>query len=126
VQDLNKLYRKEPALHQLDFNPGGYTWIDCNDSLQSSLSLMRQGRSENDTMIIACNFTPVPRHDYRVGAPSGGLWREVLNSDAQDYGGSGLGSMGSVEAASLSSHGFPCSLTLTLPPLSAVFLKKSS
>jgi 1,4-alpha-glucan branching enzyme len=124
VADLNRLYRREPALHELDFDPAGFQWIDCNDSLHSTLSLLRKGRSADDTLIIACNFTPVPRHNYRVGAPKGGFWSEVLNSDARDYGGSGQGNMGGVEAAPVPYHGLPFSLNLSLPPLGIVFLKR--
>ena len=123
VKDLNRLYRDEPALHELDFDPAGFQWIDCNDALQSTLSLMRKARSPDDVLIIACNFTPVPRHNYRVGAPKGGFWKEVLNSDALDYGGSGQGNMGQVEAAPISVHGLSHSLTITIPPLGAVFFK---
>ncbi|MFH0811727.1 MAG: 1,4-alpha-glucan branching protein GlgB [Pseudomonadota bacterium] len=125
IEDLNRIYQNEPALHQLDFDSSGFEWIDCNDSLQSTLSMLRKGRSPDDTLIITCNFTPVPRHNYRVGAPAGGIWRELLNSDARDYGGSGHGSLGSVEAAPIPFHGLPYSLNLTtLPPLAAVFFKR--
>jgi 1,4-alpha-glucan branching enzyme len=124
VVDLNRLYRHEPALHELDFDPAGFQWIDCNDALHSTLSLLRKGRSAVDTLIIACNFTPVPRHNYRVGAPRGGFWSEILNSDARDYGGSGQGNMGGVESAPIPYHGLPFSLNLTLPPLGIVFLKQ--
>ena len=123
VAELNLLYRNEPALHELDFDPAGFQWIDCNDAQQSTLSLMRKGRLQGDTLIIACNFTPVPRYNYRVGAPEGGFWTEVMNSDARDYGGSGQGNLGGVEAAPISVHGQPSSLNLTLPPLGIVFLK---
>jgi len=123
VQDLNQLYRSEPALHEQDFNPAGFEWIDCNDALQSTLSIMRKAQSNQDVVIVALNFTPVPRHNYRVGVPVDGFWREVLNSDAHDYGGSGQGSLGGVAASPISSHGRPYSLNVTLPPLGAVFFK---
>jgi 1,4-alpha-glucan branching enzyme len=123
VEDLNRAYRQEPALHQLDFQPAGFEWIDCNDSEHSVLSLIRKGRSERDAVVVVCNFTPVPRPNYRVGAPQGGFWREILNSDAIEYGGSGWGNLGGLEAAPIPFHGRPCSLNLTLPPLGAVFLK---
>ena len=125
VQDLNRLYRSEPALYQLDFDPAGFEWIDCNDSQNSVLSLIRKGRSATDTLVIVCNFTPVSRGTYRVGVPNGGFWRELLNSDAEEYGGSGVGNMGGVEASSTGFHGRPHSLDLTLPPLGAIFLKSS-
>ncbi|MBI5968167.1 MAG: 1,4-alpha-glucan branching protein GlgB [Deltaproteobacteria bacterium] len=123
VQDLNRLYRNEPALHELDFEPAGFEWVDCNDSDGSTISLIRKAHSNDDILLIACNFTPVPRLDYRVGAPRGGFWKEVLNSDAQEYGGSGYGNLGGLEAAPVPVHGRPYSLNLTLPPLSAVFFK---
>jgi 1,4-alpha-glucan branching enzyme len=123
VEDLNRVYRQEPALHQLDFHPAGFEWIDCNDSQHSVLSLVRKGRSEGDAVIVVCNFTPVPRPNYRVGAPRGGFWREILNSDATQYGGSGWGNLGGSEAAPIPFRGRPHSINLTLPPLGAVFLK---
>ena len=124
VKDLNKLYQNEPALYQLDFDPAGFEWIDCNDSLQSTLIFIRKGSSTKDTVIVACNFTPVPRYNYRIGAPNGGVWRELLNSDAREYGGSGQGNLGEVEALPIPSHNFPYSLSLTLPPLATIFLKR--
>lgn len=123
VTQLNRLYRQEPALHELDFDPAGFEWIDCNDSQQSVISLLRKTRSIDENLIIVCNFTPVPRFNYRVGAPRAGFWREVLNSDALDYGGSGQGNMGGVEAAPVPFHSRPYSLSITLPPLGAVFFK---
>ena len=123
VQDLNLLFQREPALHELDFEPAGFEWIDCNDSQNSILSLMRHGRSADQSLIVVCNFTPIPRFNYRVGAPRGGFWREILNSDVEDYGGSGHGNMGGMEASPISFHGRPYSLNLVLPPLGAVFLK---
>jgi 1,4-alpha-glucan branching enzyme len=123
VEDLNRTYRHEPALHQLDFDPAGFEWIDCTDSLHSVLTLIRKGRSEEDNLIIACNFTPVPRYNYRVGVPRPGYWREILNSDAKEYGGSGHGNMGGIATSPIPYHGRPCSINLTLPPLGATFLK---
>jgi 1,4-alpha-glucan branching enzyme len=125
VEDLNRLYRNEPALHELDCDPAGFEWIDCNDADSSVLSLIRKAKSTRDVLLVACNFTPVPRPHYMVGAPSGGFWREVLNSDGREYGGSGMGNAGGVEASPVSVHGRPCSLTLTLPPLAAVFFKRA-
>jgi 1,4-alpha-glucan branching enzyme len=124
VHDLNQTYRREPALHQLDFTAEGFAWIDCNDALQSTISLLRRGRSKSDVLLVACNFTPIPRHNYRVGAPHAGFWQEILNSDSHYYGGSGQGSLGAVEAAPVPSHRLPYSLNLTLPPLAAVFFKQ--
>jgi 1,4-alpha-glucan branching enzyme len=124
VEDLNRTYRGEKALCERDFDPGGFQWIDCNDSQQSTISLVRRGNEEADTVLVACNFTPVPRYNYRVGAPKGGFWREILNSDSTNYGGSGHGNMGGLEAAPLPFHGQPYSLNLTLPPLGAVYFKR--
>jgi 1,4-alpha-glucan branching enzyme len=123
VADLNRLYRKEPALHQREFSPEGFRWIDCNDHVHSTLSLIRFGAGLGEEIIGAFNFTPVPRHNYRVGAPAAGFWEELLNSDARDYGGSGQGNQGGVRAAPLPSHGFRYSLNLVLPPLGGVFLR---
>jgi 1,4-alpha-glucan branching enzyme len=123
VQNLNQLYRNEPALHEQDFDPAGFEWIECNDALQSTLSMMRKTRSTGGVVIVVLNFTPVPRRNYRVGVPIGGLWKEILNSDAQHYGGSGQGNLGGVEASLVSSHGHPYSLNLTISPLAAMFFK---
>jgi 1,4-alpha-glucan branching enzyme len=120
VGDLNRLYRSEPALHQLDFSPEGFEWVDANDSDQSVATFMRSAGGRH--VIAAFNFTPVPRSAYRVGVPCGGRWAEILNSDAQLYGGSGWGNMGGVDAVAESWHGRPWSLSVTLPPLAAVFL----
>ena len=124
VTDLNQLYKNEPALHELDFDQAGFEWIDCNDSQQSTLSLLRKGLSTEDTIVIACNFTPVPHHNYRVGVPEGGLWSEILNSDAQEYDGSGQGNFGAVGAETTSFHGRPYSVNITLPPLAIVYFKR--
>jgi 1,4-alpha-glucan branching enzyme len=123
VSDLNRLYRDEPALHVGDCDPGGFEWIDCNDSDRSLLSFIRKGRSKDDTLLVVLNFAPQPVVNCRVGVPYGGCWREVLNSDGADYGGGGWGNFGKVEAAPVSAHGRPSSLTVTLPPLAAVFFK---
>jgi 1,4-alpha-glucan branching enzyme len=123
VEDLNRLYRSEPALYELDTHPSGFEWIDCNDALVSVVSCLRKGHLTDDLILVVCNFTPVPRLNYRVGAPRGGFWQEVRNSDAHDYGGAGYGNMGGVEAAPIPYHGRTYSLNLTLPPLSVVFFK---
>jgi len=123
VADLNQLYRSEPALHQLDCDPAGFEWIDCLDAESSIISLIRKGKSTGDLVLAVCNFTPVPRSNYLVGAPRGGFWRELLNSDAAQYGGSGLGNLGAVEAAPMPLHGRTHSLALMLPPHSALFFK---
>jgi 1,4-alpha-glucan branching enzyme len=123
VEDLNQVYRREPALHEVDSDPAGFEWIDCNDSDQSTLTFMRKGQSGHEVVAVACNFTPVPRVDYRVGVPRGGFWREILNSDAPQYWGGGWGNLGGVEARHIPSHGRPYSLSLTLPALAVIFLK---
>ncbi len=122
VSDLNRLYRREPALHELDAEPGGFEWIDATDSAQSCLTFLRKDRGGR-RILAALNFTPVPRRGYRVGVPAVGRWTEVLNSDAAEYGGSGQGNFGGVDAEERPFHGRPCSLRLTIPPLGAVFLK---
>ncbi|MEA2570216.1 MAG: 1,4-alpha-glucan branching enzyme [Acidobacteriota bacterium] len=123
VEDLNKFYRDEPAMHELDFDPAGFEWIDCCDTENSVVSLTRRSNSSPDrSVVIVLNFTPIPRHNYQVGVPEGGYWREVLNSDATLYGGSGQGNMGGVDAAPIPLHARRWSATLTLPPLGAVFL----
>jgi 1,4-alpha-glucan branching enzyme len=124
VADLNGLYRKEEALHVLDFDPSGFEWIDCNDSQHSVVSLLRKAPSGGDGILAVFNFTPVPRHGYRVGAPSSGFWKEVLNSDAAEYGGSGMGNLGGKETEEIPCHGRPWSLDFTLPPLGALFFKR--
>jgi 1,4-alpha-glucan branching enzyme len=123
VADLNRLYRQEPALHELDLDPAGFEWVDANDAAASVLSFLRQPRSAKGSVLVVCNFTPVARHDYRVGVPLPGRWAEILNSDAEQYGGSGRGNGGGVEAEPIPHHGRPFSLNLTLPPLGALFLR---
>jgi len=120
VGDLNRLYRELPAL-QLDCHPDGFRWIDCNDSEQSLLSMLRFDRSRQRAVLVVCNFTPVPRQNYRVGVPWEGRWSERLNGDAPIYGGTGWGNQGGVEAAPVAAHGQAFSVNLTLPPLTAVF-----
>jgi 1,4-alpha-glucan branching enzyme len=123
VTDLNLLYRTENALSEKDFSADGFRWIDAADFESSIISFLRSGSKENDSILIVCNFTPVPRFNYRTGAPYEGEWKELLNSDALEYGGSGIGNMGKVEALPNEFHGRPYSLNLTLPPLSILFLK---
>jgi 1,4-alpha-glucan branching enzyme len=121
VRDLNRVYRVTPALFERDFTADGFQWIDCNNAEQSVIIYLRRGKA-GEVALIACNFTPVPRENYRVGVPRGGWWRERLNSDAAEYGGSGIGNFGAVEASPLPSHGMNHSLALRLPPLAAVVL----
>jgi 1,4-alpha-glucan branching enzyme len=120
--DLNRLMRDEKSLHELDFDPAGFSWIDATDAEQSVISFIRRS-SQNEMIVAAFNFTPVPRQNYQIGAPLPGRWLEVLNSDAPIYGGSGQGNLGGVDAAPIPRHGHLHSLNLTLPPLGALFLK---
>jgi 1,4-alpha-glucan branching enzyme len=122
VSDLNRLYRNEPALHELDCDQSGFEWVDCNDSDGSTVSVLRKSRA-GETVLVACNFTPVPRENYRLGVPRWGFWRELLNSDSTHYGGGGMGNWGGVHAEAIPWHGRPQSVRITLPPLGAVFFK---
>jgi 1,4-alpha-glucan branching enzyme len=119
VGDLNRLLRERAALHECDFDSRGFGWIDPADSEQSVLSYVRRG-VRGDQLLVVCNGTPVLRHNYRIGVPGGGHWRELLNSDARVYGGSGQGNMGGAEAAPVPAHGHYQSLSITLPPLACV------
>ncbi len=121
VRDINQVYRQSPALYSLDFSNDGFQWIDCNDAQSSTISYLRKGRN-GELVMVVCNFTPVPRDNYIVGAPRGGRWRERLNSDAREYGGSGIGNFGSIEASPLPAHGQFHSLSLRLPPLAVLIL----
>jgi 1,4-alpha-glucan branching enzyme len=122
VADLNRVYRTTPALYTQDHHPAGFAWIDCNDADSSVVSWLRYGSTPADFILIVTNYTPMPRHNYRIGVPRGGMWHEALNSDATTYGGSGYGNLGAVEAAPVPFHGHPFSLNLTLPPLAVLFL----
>ncbi|QEH34647.1 1,4-alpha-glucan branching enzyme GlgB [Aquisphaera giovannonii] len=123
VRDLDTTYRGEPALHELDCHPSGFSWVDCSDSEKSIVSLMRRARSSDDLILVVCNFTPVPRHNYRLGVPRAGHWEEILNSDAGLYGGSNQGNIGGAGTVPVYSHGQEQSLTLTLPPLAVIALR---
>ena len=126
VADLNRLYRTESALHECDFDPRGFEWIDCQDVDAGVISLLRHSRSSQQSIAVVCNFTPVPRQQYRVGVPQDGYWKELLNSDASMYGGSGLGNLGGLSAEAVPAHGRAHSLVLTLPPLAVLFFKSAS
>jgi 1,4-alpha-glucan branching enzyme len=126
VSDLARLYRERPALHELDCDPAGFEWVDAGDAAASVLSFLRKaGRPGEPPILVVCNFTPVPREGYRVGVPTGGTWRELVNTDAETYGGSGWGNLGGVEAEAVPAHGRPFSVPLTLPPLACVYLAGS-
>ena len=125
VEDLNRLYREQPALHELDLDPRGFQWIDANDADASVLSFIRRAENQDDCVVVVLNCTPVVREGYRLGVPFGGWWRELLNSDADIYGGSGVGNGGGVRTGDNGCHGFPHCIELKLPPLAALFLKHS-
>jgi 1,4-alpha-glucan branching enzyme len=122
VRDLNRLLREEPALHQLDSSPDGFEWVDASDAGASVLNYLRKDRNDRPVLVVL-NLTPVPREGYGVGVPQGGYWRELLNSDAVAYGGSGIGNLGGVQADEEEVHGRPWSLKLALPPLGVVVFR---
>jgi len=124
VRELNRLYREEPALHQVDFEYSGFEWIDFSDVEKSIISFLRRAEKPGDDLIFACNFTPVPRMNYRIGVPEAGFYREVLNSDAAVFGGSNMGNLGGVAAEPVKAHRRPCSIAITLPPLGVVAFKR--
>jgi 1,4-alpha-glucan branching enzyme len=125
VRDLNRTYREHEALHQLDTDPAGFEWIDASDAEGSVFLFLRKGRDGVKPVVIACNMTPAVRYDYRVGVPQGGSWGEILNSDAETYGGSNVGNGGQINAEDVEWHDRPASLRLTLPPLAVVMLTPS-
>ena len=120
LKDLNQYYKNSPAMHALDLSSEGFQWLDANDSEQSVLCFLRKGIQPSDFVLVACNFTPVPRHNYRIGVPLHGYWKESLNSDATYYWGSGQGNMGGVESEPIPYHNYSHSITITLPPLGIV------
>jgi 1,4-alpha-glucan branching enzyme len=122
---LNHLYRTDPAMHEMDFDGAGFQWIDFHDADNSVISYLRKDKAGKNVLAIVCNFTPVPRHSYRVGVPAGGQWTEILNSDATEYSGSGQGNLGAVDAVPESFYGkFDFTLSVTLPPLAIVVFKR--
>jgi 1,4-alpha-glucan branching enzyme len=123
VRDLNQLYRSRPALHARDDEPAGFSWTEVNDRANSIFGLVRHGHEAGQHMLVVCNFTPVPRHGYRIGVPQGGMWRECLNTDSDYYSGSGMGNMGGVHAEAVPVRGLSMSLSLTLPPLGVLWLE---
>jgi 1,4-alpha-glucan branching enzyme len=122
VRDLNRLYRETTALHGCDCASAGFEWIDTTDWQQSVISYLRRGSDPDDFAVVVCNFTPVVRYDYRVGVPTGGLYLERLNTDAEIYGGSNVGNAGVVVSEAFGWNGRPHSLCLTLPPLATLVL----
>ena len=121
VRDLNQLYRGHPALYQSDYDTWGFSWVIGDDTGQSVYAFLRRGGSESPVLVL-CNFTPDVRHQYRVGVPVAGQWYELLNTDASDYGGSGVINAGNLSTEFVEAHGYEQSLVLTLPPLGTVFL----
>src|ERR1700719_4130231 len=126
LADLNRLHVQEPALHELDFEWAGFEWLEANDAANSVISFLRRGRNQDDAIIVACNFTPVVRHDYRVGVPRPGYYHEILHTDSVCSGGSRGGNDGGVHAEPLPWNGKPWSIKLRLPPLAAIYFKCQS
>jgi len=124
LSDLNRLYQQEPALSELDYEPEGFSWIDPHDSDNSVVSFMRRSKNKQDTLVFVCNFTPIPRHGYRLGVPNAGEYYELLNSDADRYGGSGLENLQPMPSGPMYWQSCPHSIMLTLPPLATVVLKR--
>jgi 1,4-alpha-glucan branching enzyme len=123
MQELNRMYASEPALFEVDYNWHGFEWIDFHDADNCIVSFLRRSKEPADHIVIVCNFTPVPRMDYRIGVPEHCYYREIMNSDSRDYGGSNLGNEGGVHSQAIPWHGQPCSMSVTLPPLAAVYFK---
>jgi 1,4-alpha-glucan branching enzyme len=126
IRDLNSVYRQQPALHQLDFEWQGYEWLELHDWENSVIAFLRRGKQPDDSIVVVCNFTPVIRENYRIGVPAGGHYREILNTDAEIYGGSNVGNAGGVWGVSESHGGRPFHLALRLPPLGVLYLKTPS
>jgi 1,4-alpha-glucan branching enzyme len=123
IGDLNRVYQREPALHQLDFSPEGFDWVDVGNAEMSVIAFLRKPAGAGAPLLVVCNFTPVPRANFLLGVPLRGIWREIINTDAADYGGSGWGNLGSVESVPVGSHGRVDSVNLNLPPLSTIVLR---
>jgi 1,4-alpha-glucan branching enzyme len=123
VRDVNRIYQSEPALHEIDFDGAGFEWIDCNDSDNSIVSFIRRSQDGAQFVLAVLNFTPVPRHGYRIGVPVAGAYAELLNSDAEAYAGGNIGNGGAVSTERIAAHGRSDSLRLTLPPLGCLVLK---
>jgi 1,4-alpha-glucan branching enzyme len=123
IGDLNRVYRREAALHQVDFSPAGFEWVEVDNAEMSIIAFLRKSAGGGAPLLVVCNFTPVPRDNFLVGVPARGLWREVINTDARDYGGAGWGNLGAVESVPVGSNGRLESVKLTLPPLSTLILR---
>ena len=123
VKELNWLYRREAALNQVDDDYSGFEWIDFRDSDASVIAFLRYSRTREEFLVICCNFTPVPRYNYRIGVPQKGRYAEIFNTDSEMFGGSNMGNSGAVWADERESHGRPASLNVTLPPLAVIMFK---
>jgi 1,4-alpha-glucan branching enzyme len=124
VRELNRIYRSEPALYEVDFQWNGFEWVDLSDVDNSIISFLRRAADPEDFLLFACNFTPVPREGYRLGVPAAGYYREVFNSDSELFGGSNMGNAGGVNARPIPCHGRHDSIQITLPPLAVVAFKR--
>jgi 1,4-alpha-glucan branching enzyme len=122
VRDLNHIYRREPSLHALDGEHGGFQWLIGDDRSNSVFAFLRRGGADDHPLLVVCNMTPAPRHNYRIGVPRAGGWHEILNTDSRFYGGGDMGNQGSLAAEPRPAHGQPQSLNLTLPPLATLLL----
>jgi 1,4-alpha-glucan branching enzyme len=123
VRDLNHVYRDAKALWDVDFEASGFAWLEPNDAENNVVSFLRRSESGEDVLVAACNFSPVPRHGYRMGLPRGGRWREAVNTDAEVYGGSGVGNFGGFEADGEGWHGMTASAEISVPPLGTIWLR---
>ena len=125
MKELNKLYKNEPALYEKAFDREGFEWVDINDEENSIVSFIRKGEDPKDNILVMCNFTPVPRENYRIGVPEAGKWKEIFNSDEERFGGSNVRNLDKIESQPLAAHGKENSLSLTLPPMGAIYLKRT-
>jgi 1,4-alpha-glucan branching enzyme len=123
VRDLNEVYKSHGALHELDMQAEGFSWIQCDDWHNSVYAYIRYAKKRDDFVVVALNFTPVPRDGYRIGVPKAGYYTEILNSDADIYGGGNIGNMGGIYSEPIATHGHPQSISLRLPPLGMLILK---
>jgi 1,4-alpha-glucan branching enzyme len=123
VKELNRIYHSEPAMHEIDFSYEGFEWVDFRDADSSVVSFIRRGKNPDDILLFVFNFTPVSKENYRIGAPTGGFYREILNSDSENFGGSNIGLGGGISADAKKCHGRPFSLNITIPPLGLLILK---
>jgi 1,4-alpha-glucan branching enzyme len=126
VRDINRFYQEQPSLYQKDFDPTGFRWIESNDAEQSVFSYIRFAENPADFLVVVCNFTPIPRYQYRIGVPQMGHYAEVMNSDSAHYGGGNIGNLGGVEAERILWHAWPQSVSVTVPPLGVIVFRYGS